>query len=267
MTTEESISRAQIIKETIALSKEIDNLPMDEGNIRKKLNTLNLNFSRLGIRKIEEEKLVSYQFEVDKKEIVKFLSFSENSKIFKDFDIEAATLRSLRTNKGIRHISAEQKKNLVEAFEDFIKIDKRLGLSSELAESNIEHFWKFIRENKNSLQTKVDYENDFFYPYDLFNNILRYRLNLIEIADDEYQADEEFQNFIDRFTELESYLLIFCKEFFIRKIKHEAANSGFSNYDIQDYFKEMYDEDEYDYQSMDSDEILAIITEILINGR
>ena len=117
------------------------------------------------------------------------------------------------------------------------------------------------------MNAKVDFENDFFYQYDLFETVLQYRSTLFKIADDEYQADDEFQNFIDRFTELESYLLTFCKEYFIRKIQYDAKKNNYAPYSLDRYFGDIYDEPEYDYECMDSEEILSIITEILTNGR
>lgn len=262
-----AISQTKLIEEIMKISMKIDNITIDGRNIRKRLDLLKDNSFNLGIQRYHKNNQLSYQFDECKKKIVKYLTFSENSNLFLDFDIEASTLRALKNNSGIRHIHAGQKKNLSESFEHFIIQEKTLGLSDELAERNLENFWKFIREDKIKLNAKVDFENDFFYQYDLFETVLQYRSTLFKIADDEYQADDEFQNFIDRFTELESYLLTFCKEYFIRKIQYDAKKNNYAPYSLDRYFGDIYDEPEYDYECMDSEEILSIITEILTNGR
>lgn len=261
------ISQTKLIKEIIKITKVFDNLEMDERNIRKRFELLRRSSFELGIRRYKTGKKFAYKFDENKKEIVKFLTIPKSSNLFSGLEIEPLTFSKLISNNGVRRIRAEEKKKLVEAFERLITKEKSLGLSDELAERNTESFWKFIREDTVTLEAKIDFANDFFYQYDLFEDVLQYRAILMEIADDEIQADMEFQEFIDRFTELESYLLAFCKEYFTRKIHYKTKETHFEPYSLDRYFRDKYDEDEYDYRYLNSEEILSILTEILTNGR
>ena len=74
-----AISQTKLIEEIMKTSMKIDNITIDGRNIRKRLDLLKDNSFNLGIQRYHKNNQLSYQFDECKKEIVKYLTFSENA--------------------------------------------------------------------------------------------------------------------------------------------------------------------------------------------